>query len=103
MSETVVLAIIAGVIGLMTTTATIVGSIFLAKINSKATATHEAAVLTKDATVETAKSVEKIHVAVNSEREKMVNEIRTLRDEILAGAKEVATLRERERERERES
>ena len=49
------------------------------------------------ATVKTAESVEKIHVAVNSERTAALEEIKKLRDEILALSMAKATLEEKGR------
>lgn len=68
--------------------------IFLALINKKAAKTLENSEETRVAAKATAVSVEKVHVAVNSERTKMLEELKSLRDVILELSKDKARLEE---------
>jgi len=60
------------------------------KVNSTNTKVINEVSQAKDSAAETAASVEKVHVAVNSERTAMLIEVKTLRDEILDLSKRIA-------------
>lgn len=71
--------------------------VLLAWIGSNAKTALENSEKTKVAAVETATSVEKIHVAVNSEREKAMKKIESLEQIILKMSTDKATADERRR------
>ena len=70
--------------------------ILLALINKKASQTLKNSEETKQAAVATAGSVEKVHVAVNSERKAMTDEVRALREALQTLTTQNALLTERE-------
>jgi hypothetical protein len=71
---------------------TVLTPIFLALINRKAGRTLDNSEETKVSARATAESVEKVHVAVNSERTKLLEEMKELREIILVLSKDKATL-----------
>jgi hypothetical protein len=100
--NTIILGIVAALGTLLTTIATGIVAIFLAKINKSTGDTKTAAVDTQIIAKETAVVVEKIHVAVNSERTAMIDEIRRLRDDILNLTTSKAVVQEKLEAKEKE-
>jgi len=91
--QTVIIAII----GLISTSLTLFMTYYMAKVRSNTLKAVENTEETKQSAKETAASVEKVHVAVNSERTAMLEQVKTLRDEILEISKQKATLEEHAR------
>ena len=89
--ESTLTPIILGITALITA----LTPILLALINSKARQAMENTEVTKQAALATADSVDKVHVAVNSERTAMLQNVTDLKDEILKLSKVNAVLVER--------
>ena len=81
---------------------TTIGTLVLAYIGFKQAALSKSLEATHERATETAKSVEKIHVAVNSERTAMTDKIEALHAEILKLNTDKAVTEEKEKEKEKE-
>jgi hypothetical protein len=90
--------VILGFIGLLSTTISGVLAIFMSKISDHTKVSMDNTNEAKTTARDTAVAIETVHSAVNGDRSKMMQEIKTLRDEILLISKQRATLQEQVRE-----